>query len=133
MNVDKAMKILKAIGATAFIMILLDAGWLSLRNSYHQRLFQDIQGSALTVRILPALLIYMLLPSAIYLGAVRNASDLRDAIQKSALVGFIMYAFYDLTNYATLRGWTLTMTIIDILWGTVLCTVGGAVGYFMYH
>ena len=27
---------------------------------------------------------------------------------------------YDLTNLATLRGWPVTLAIVDIAWGTVL-------------
>ena len=34
--------------------------------------------------------------------------------------GFITYATYDLTNLATLRDWPLTITIIDLIWGSVL-------------
>lgn len=127
------MNVVKSIGSTALVMLVFDILWLSLRNPYHQRLFRDIQGSPLTMRILPALLIYCLLPVAVYLGAVKDATSLQDAAQKSALVGLVLYAFYDLTNYATLTGWTLEMTVVDILWGTFLCTVGGAAGYFMSH
>jgi uncharacterized membrane protein len=125
------MNVAKTLGATALSMLALDAGWLWLRNPYHQRLFQDIQGSALSVRILPAVFIYALLPVALYLGALRDAASLQDATLKSATVGFLLYAFYDLTNYATLRGWTLTMTVVDVLWGTLLCATGGAAGYYM--
>lgn len=125
------MNVLIPMGSTALTMLLLDAGWLTFRNSYHQRLFRDIQGSPLTVRILPALLIYILLPSAVYLGALKDATSLKDAVIKSAVIGFILYAFYDLTNYATLRGWTLGMTVIDSTWGTLLCAIGGAVGYVL--
>lgn len=127
------MNVLTPIGSTALTLLLMDAGWLTFRNSYHQRLFRDIQGSPLTVRILPALLIYILLPSAIYLGALKDATSLKDAVIKSAIVGFLLYAFYDLTNYATLRGWTLGMTVMDVTWGTLLCAIGGAVGFFMSH
>ena len=34
--------------------------------------------------------------------------------------GFITYATYDLTNLATLKDWPLTITIIDLIWGSVL-------------
>jgi len=127
------MNVLTPLGSTALTMLALDAGWLTFRNSYHQSLFRDIQGSPLTMRVIPALLIYILLPSAVYLGALKDATSLKDAVIKSAMIGFILYAFYDLTNYATLRGWTLGMTVIDVMWGTLLCAIGGAAGYFMSH
>lgn len=37
-----------------------------------------------------------------------------------ALFGFVTYATYDLTNQATLKGWPAIVTIVDLIWGTVL-------------
>jgi uncharacterized membrane protein len=37
-----------------------------------------------------------------------------------ALFGLVTYATYDLTNMATLKKWPLTITIIDLVWGTIL-------------
>jgi uncharacterized membrane protein len=47
------------------------------------------------------------------------------ALLNGALIGLLAYATYDLTNYATLRPWTLTITLVDLVYGTVvvgLCT-----------
>lgn len=41
-----------------------------------------------------------------------------------ALLGFVIYATYDLTNYSTLKDYTLLVTFADMVWGTVL---GGVV------
>ena len=57
---------------------------------------------------------------------------MEDAVTKGALLGLVLYAFYDLTNYATLEGWTLQMTITDILWGVLVCSAGAAVGH-LFH
>ena len=46
------------------------------------------------------------------------------ALFTGMLFGFITYATYDLTNLATLENWPLKITIIDLIWGTVL---GGSV------
>ena len=43
--------------------------------------------------------------------------------------GFITYATYDLTNLATLKGWPLRITIIDLIWGT---TLGGSVSVISF-
>ena len=123
------MDALKTIGGMALTMGVLDAGWLTLRNSYHQNLFKTVQGSALQVRWVPALLIYILMPIALYLWAF--GKTVREAATKGAIVGFILYAFYDLTNYATLQGWTLEMTVTDILWGVLVCAAGAIAGHFL--
>ncbi|HCR70993.1 MAG TPA: DUF2177 domain-containing protein [Anaerolineae bacterium] len=40
---------------------------------------------------------------------------------RGALFGLITYATYDLTNLATLRDWSLLVTVVDMAWGTILC------------
>ena len=47
-----------------------------------------------------------------------------------ALFGFFTYATYDLTNMATIRGWPLAMVVVDILWGTLLCTLVAAGSFY---
>ncbi|MCC3144161.1 DUF2177 family protein [Halanaerobium sp. Z-7514] len=43
--------------------------------------------------------------------------------------GFITYATYDMTNLATIKDWPLIITVIDIVWGSILC---GATSLFTY-
>ena len=118
------------IVASAITMGLMDLVWLTVRYDYHEKLFQNVQKSKLTVRWIPAMLIYVLLPIAIYIWAIQKAKTASQAAMNGALVGFILYAFYDLTNYATLNGWTLDMLIVDILWGTILSMVGATAGFY---
>ena len=47
------------------------------------------------------------------------------------LFGFFTYATYDLTNMATIRGWPLTMVVVDVLWGTLLCTLVATVSFYV--
>lgn len=119
-----------AVVYTAIAVALLDAAWLTFRYNYHNDLFKSIQKSKLVPRLVPAALIYLLIPTAVYLWAIRGKKTIQDAILNGLLVGFILYAFYDLTNYATLTAWTLEMTTIDILWGMTVCAVGAGVGFY---
>jgi uncharacterized membrane protein len=48
-----------------------------------------------------------------------------------AIFGFITYATYDLTNYATLKGFPLTIVFIDLAWGAVLTSLVSVAGYFI--
>lgn len=41
-----------------------------------------------------------------------------------ALMGFIVYGVYDMTNHGTLNHWPLTLAFVDWTWGTFL---GGAI------
>lgn len=119
-----------AIFATFLTVLAMDAVWLTYRFSYHSSLFQAIQKSPLQARIVPAFLIYILIPFAVYIWAIQSSKSIGQAAAKGALVGAILYAFYDLTNYATFTKWTLEMTVIDILWGIVVCSVSAASGFY---
>ena len=74
---------------------------------------------------------------AMYLGgvvffAVRPAlaeGSLGTAALHGALFGFFCYATYDLTNLATLRGWTLPMALADIGWGTAVTAWAATAGF----
>ena len=127
MSFDAALKAILIIGAAT---LAADVIWLTLRADYHNALFAVVQKSPLTMRLLPAIGVYTLLPVIIYLAAVRGAPDLRTAVSRGAVTGALLYGFYDLTNYATLRGWTLHMTVTDTAWGTAVCALGAAAGYY---
>ena len=48
----------------------------------------------------------------------------------SALFGFLAYVTYELTNLATLKGWSAQIAMMDIAWGAALSGVAGAAGYW---
>jgi len=52
------------------------------------------------------------------------------AALNGAVLGFVAYATYDLTNQATLNVWATHLTLIDLAWGTTLTTVSALGGYF---
>jgi uncharacterized membrane protein len=53
----------------------------------------------------------------------------QDALLVGFAFGFVTYMTYDLTNLATLQGWPVLLTVVDIAWGTVL---GGATSLLSY-
>ena len=57
------------------------------------------------------------------------AESLRTDALNGALFGFFAYATYDLTNQATVRNWTTTLSLADMAWGTVLSAAAAAIGF----
>jgi uncharacterized membrane protein len=45
------------------------------------------------------------------------------------VLGAAAFGVYDLTNLATLRGYSMSMTIVDIAWGTFASALGGSAAY----
>jgi uncharacterized membrane protein len=125
---------LRAYLAALLIIGLLDLLWLGwLARDFYQRELGDL--AAAQVRKLPALLFYLFYPAALVLLAVWPQSDdtLAGAVWRGALLGMTAYAAYDLTNMATLRHWSLSMTLVDIAWGTFISACAGAAAHFALH
>jgi uncharacterized membrane protein len=53
------------------------------------------------------------------------------ALLFGALFGLVTYATYDLTNLATLKDWPLFITVVDVVWGTVLAASVSTATYFL--
>jgi uncharacterized membrane protein len=49
-----------------------------------------------------------------------NHEGIGRALMWGALFGLVAYATYDMTNLATMKGFTTRIAIIDMVWGTVL-------------
>lgn len=53
------------------------------------------------------------------------------ALLFGALFGLITYATYDLTNLATLKDWPVIVTLVDLIWGTVLSASISVITYLI--
>ncbi|MDD3712838.1 MAG: DUF2177 family protein [Candidatus Izemoplasmatales bacterium] len=62
-----------------------------------------------------------------------EAGELGKAVLGGAIFGFMAYATYDLTNLATLKNWPITVTIVDLIWGTFLSSTITLLTYLIYH
>ena len=116
---------------TALFMLALDMLWLTLRSPYNNSIISSVQGSLPKIRLAPAALIYILIPLTVIIFAVMPSMEMETAVARGAFLGFAMYGVYDLTNYATLSGWTLNMTVTDMAWGTFICGLSAGFAFYI--
>jgi len=121
---------LKAFLITTLTMLIADGFWLTLNQKSHTKLIETTQKAPLSLRLIPALLVYVLIPAATTFFAIEPSKNVKEASVRGALLGLSMYGLYDLTNLATLNGWTYEMLLKDTLWGTTLCSLGSAAGFY---
>jgi len=55
----------------------------------------------------------------------------QSALLFGALFGLISYATYDLTNLATINNWPLLVTVVDLIWGSVLAGSVSLISYLI--
>ena len=124
---------LKLYLLTVPVFFLIDMVWLGFvaRNFYKEQLHSLLSPQ---VNWTAALLFYFIYIAGILFFAVRpglEASSLARACLYGALFGFFTYATYDLTNLATLRDWPVLVSVVDIGWGTLLCTLVSGAAYLI--
>ncbi|MCZ8179805.1 MAG: DUF2177 family protein [Rhizobium sp.] len=59
-----------------------------------------------------------------------SAGTVVTALVNGALIGLLAYGTYDMTNLATLKGWSLQVSLVDMAWGAFLSATASAAGYF---
>jgi len=51
------------------------------------------------------------------------------ALVHGALLGLVCYATYDLSNLATLKGWSVAVAAVDVTWGVVVTAVAAVAAH----
>ncbi|CVI20680.1 MULTISPECIES: DUF2177 family protein [Rhizobium/Agrobacterium group] len=118
---------------TLIAFLVIDFIWLSTMAS---RLYRPAIGDLLAenFRLAPAIIFYLIYAAGLTFLAVRPAlisGQWTTALVYGAAVGFMAYATYDLTNQATLKSWSTTLTIADLLWGTFVSAAAAIIGYLV--
>ncbi len=116
---------------TYILALMVDIPYLFLRKDYHSAFFASVQASPLTVRYIPAAIVYALFAVALVTVAIQPAKTLTAAAIRGAAVGAVLYGFYDATNLATLRGWTWEMAILDTLWGATAGALAATGSFYL--
>jgi uncharacterized membrane protein len=114
--------------ATLVTLAIFDAAWLGLvsREFYKARLGQLLLEQP---HWYAAILFYLIHALGIVVFAVPLAASWLSAALLGALFGFCVYAAYDLKNLATLRGWPLTVSLVDLAWGAVVTATAATAAF----
>ncbi len=83
------------------------------------------------IKAAPAAGFYLLFAAGLVILAVRpeqEQTSVGSAAVYGAVVGFIAYGTYNITNYATLKRWPIKMSAVDWPWGTALSALAATSG-----
>ena len=111
--------------------LVIDMVWLGLVASAFYRKYLGFL-MAPSPNWLVATLFYLLFVVGVLVFVVLpglKANSLKTTLLRAALFGLITYGTYDLTNLATLKDWPALLSIVDMLWGTVLTVAVGCIGF----
>jgi uncharacterized membrane protein len=119
--------------STGIVFWIVDFIWLGyVIKSFYMR---ELGGLLLPTPLMtPAIVFYLLYVVGIVVFAVIPALDSNSwskALMFGALLGLMAYGTYDLSNLATLDGWSPRFAIIDIAWGTSVTAISATLGFFL--
>jgi uncharacterized membrane protein len=113
--------------------VAVDMAWLgTMASRFYKPALGDIAIAG--VNLPPAVVFYLVYPVGLVIFAIEpalRAGSWLNAAVYGALFGFFTYATYDLTNQATLRNWTSSLTVVDVVWGTFLGALTSAVTFWV--
>ncbi len=122
------MSFIKHVLIAAVVFTLIDLVWLVFiaRNLYKEKLGHLM---AAKTNVPAAVIFYLLFIIAMVFFVINPAVEKQSvlyALGAGALFGLVTYATYDLTNLATLRDWPVSITVIDLAWGTFISSMTAA-------
>lgn len=125
------MQYIVAYVSTAIVFLGLDFLWLGFvaRTRY-----RDWIGALMRdeINMAAAGAFYLVYVVGLVIFAVAPAlksGSWQTALVYGALFGLFAYGTYEMTNFATLKGWPVAMVVVDMAWGTALSAAAAAAGY----
>jgi uncharacterized membrane protein len=117
--------------STLVLFLAIDAIWLSvIARKFYQQQLGDLMLPSPNLGV--AAVFYLFFAAAIVVLAVQpglEVGSLWTAAGYGALLGLAAYGTYDITNLSTLKNWPVTLSVVDMIWGTVLTGLASAGGY----
>jgi uncharacterized membrane protein len=111
----------------------IDMVWLVLvaKKFYHQQIGFLLRPD---INWVAAIIFYLLFIAGLVTFVISPAVEKHSwlhAVSYGAFFGLITYATYDLTNLATMKDWPLLVTIVDLIWGSVLAASISVITYYI--
>jgi uncharacterized membrane protein len=125
------MQYLLAYVATAIVFFGLDLLWLGMiAKSFYREQLGDLLSDRPDLAV--SGLFYVVYVGGIVLFVIQPALQSQSwatALILGILLGMMAYGTYDMTNLATLRGWPVAMSVVDLAWGSMLTGLSATVRY----
>jgi uncharacterized membrane protein len=117
----------------ALVFGAADAVWLSQAGP---RIYRPLLGDMLRdkIAVAPAAAFYVIYISGLVFLAIAPALHKQSwshAALAGAVLGFVAYATYDLSNQATLRAWDVRVTLVDMAWGAFASALAASAAYWV--
>lgn len=126
---------IKTFSVSLLVFLGIDMIWLTViaKNFYSKQLGFLM---AKEPNLLAAITFYLIFVAGLTFFVISPALQEKSwtyALFAGAFFGLVTYATYDLTNLATIKDWPIVVTVIDLVWGTLLSASVSVITYFLIN
>jgi uncharacterized membrane protein len=132
------MKLFKLFSLALICVFTLDMIWLGIiaKSIYSQNIGSLLRksGNAMTPNWSAAAIVYVaIVIGIIYFVLPKANGNYYLAALWGIIFGAVSYGIYDFTNFSILANWPLKITLIDFVWGMILCGLTSLFTVSMQH
>jgi uncharacterized membrane protein len=100
------------------IFLVLDLIWIYINNKMYLSNVENIQNSKFQLNIYAAVFTYIII-SLYLIFLIYNKFSLINCV----LISFFIYSIYNFTNLSAFENYSLTLAIVDTLWGSTVTLI----------
>ena len=117
----------------SLIFLVIDIIWLSVtvKSIYKPSLGNLLNDKPVIWAAALFYVIYVIILALLVLRPALIASSVFQAFWTGALFGIVTYGTYNLTNMATITGWSSKVVFVDMFWGGFLTSVSATTGIYL--
>ncbi|NLC33077.1 MAG: DUF2177 family protein [Clostridiales bacterium] len=115
------------------VLLVIEGAWLTLiaKNFYQKELGFLMSDSP---KLIPTAMFALVFIAGLVFFVINPAlakDSWKYALLAGLFFGLVSYSTYDLTNLATLKGWPLIVSAVDLVWGSVMSASVSTISYFI--
>ena len=122
------MNLFSLLFIIGIVFIALYFIYLYSITNYFNSQINKIQGSRIQLNIYGAIFCYIALIFGLWFFIIREKRPIWHAF----LLGLVIYAVYEFTNWALFKDWSIKTVLIDTLWGGILFSLTTKFIYTIY-
>jgi len=83
------------------------------------------QNGSIDMKLWAGLIAWFFIVAMIFIFVLKSGlvTSYGTALLYGAIMGFLMYGMYDFTNLTFMKDYPLNFVIVDVIWGTFLCSM----------
>lgn len=114
---------------TIIAILVIDYIWLNTTKNIYNKTVNAVQGSDIQINYFGAFISYLtiVISFGIFVVPYLNKGNYINAVKYGGLLGLCMYGVFNGTNIAIFKDYSLSVALMDTIWGGVLYSISAII------